>query len=477
MVAQIEKQITTFWQREQTQYWLLGGIVVLAAVLRFFRLGAWSFWIDEIYTINRAGYVIDQATSWPPILRSLSIVLTHYVIDSLGTTEWTARLVPNLIGIASIPIIYFSVRRLFSPVIGLITVLLLAVSPWHLFWSQNARFYTALMLFYFLACLAFFVAIEQDRPIFILIGFILFYLAASERLTAFFLGPVVVSYLVLLKMLPIDKPPGFRLRNLLLISLPVIAIGFIQAYKYAITGAWLFPDISIFIGTMNTAPLRLSASIAYRIGVPLLVMGGFTGIYLISLRQRVGLYLLVAALLPVVLLLLLSPFAFTVDRYIFMTLPFWIVLAAVGIQTLFEQTGGQVRLLVIGILALLMLSYLGDDLLYFEFQNGNRPDWKAAFSVLEKHEQEGDLVFTTRPELGSYYLAEDVQSIHDLDLEFIQSTDNRTWLVIDEATSMVSHNLSAWINDNSILVDIFDVNLPGKSLSIRLYLYVPAEDG
>ena len=35
-------------------YGLLLLITLLAAALRFYKLGEWSFWIDEIYTINHA---------------------------------------------------------------------------------------------------------------------------------------------------------------------------------------------------------------------------------------------------------------------------------------------------------------------------------------------------------------------------------------------------------------------------------------
>ena len=39
------------------QYWLLAGITLLALILRFYKLGEWSFWIDEIFTVNRAQIV------------------------------------------------------------------------------------------------------------------------------------------------------------------------------------------------------------------------------------------------------------------------------------------------------------------------------------------------------------------------------------------------------------------------------------
>jgi mannosyltransferase len=142
-------------------YLLLILIVVLASCLRFFKLGEWSFWIDEIFTINRAQHQysspelvlrnIFPARNWIPI----SVILTAQVIKQFGVSEWSARLAPAVIGIITIPILYFPLKKIIGTPAALIALLLLAVSPWHIFWFQNARFYSSLLLFYPLALFAF----------------------------------------------------------------------------------------------------------------------------------------------------------------------------------------------------------------------------------------------------------------------------------------------------------------------------------
>jgi 4-amino-4-deoxy-L-arabinose transferase-like glycosyltransferase len=163
------------------QYWLLAAITLLALALRFFKLGQWSFWIDEIYTINHAQahfsslalilQHIPPHRNWVPI----SVISTASALNLAGTSEWSARLASVLIGVVSIPLLYFPIKRLFGVAVGLIAVLLLAVSPWHLYWSQNARFYTALLLFYTLALFAFFYGLERDRLRYILLFMLLSY--------------------------------------------------------------------------------------------------------------------------------------------------------------------------------------------------------------------------------------------------------------------------------------------------------------
>ena len=80
----------------------------------------------------------------------------------LGVNEWNARLIPALLGVVSLPLLYFPIKKMFNPLVSLVAVLLLAFSPWHLYWSQNARFYVALLLFYTLALFLFYLGLEED---------------------------------------------------------------------------------------------------------------------------------------------------------------------------------------------------------------------------------------------------------------------------------------------------------------------------
>ena len=194
MIQRASSRLAKFETNSSYQYGFLAAITLLAIVLRFYKLGEWSFWIDEIFTVRRVQAHINVETIidqwWQP---SLSLILTGGVLHVLGVSEWSARLVSAVIGIISIPVLYFPIKRLFGPGVGLVAALLLAVSPWHLYWSQNARFCTSLMLLYSLAFFAFFFGIERDRPRYILVFLLLLFLAQGERLIALLLVPVVVG--------------------------------------------------------------------------------------------------------------------------------------------------------------------------------------------------------------------------------------------------------------------------------------------
>lgn len=460
-------------------------ITLLAAALRFSKLGEWSFWIDEVYTLNHALahfstpelilQHIPPNRNWVPV----SVILTAQVLNGLGVNEWSTRLVSVVIGVFTIPILYLTLRKTFGNQVMLIALLLLALSPWHIYWSQNARFYTSLLLLSTLALFAFFYAIEYDLPALILVFYVLLYLASSERLTAFLIVPVVFGYIFSLWVLPIEKPKGLNRRTVLLLVLPLILFALLEVGRSVLLGSSLTSSmLDTFSGQQNTAPLRLTLSIVYRIGVPVFFMGLFGGIYTLTTKQRAGLFVFISATLPILVLIILSMFMFAVDRYIFITLLPWLILGALAIKELFFNVRSFAVLLPFGVLMVLLFSSVSEIYLYFQFQNGNRPNWKDAYQYVERNIRDGDLVYTTGAELGDYYLPNaNNRHINSFDpASLAENEDVSYWFLIDENTGGVEPGIISWIQKSSILLRSEEVFLPGKSMSIRIYRYVPELD-
>jgi hypothetical protein len=461
------------------QYWLLTAITGLALGLRFYKLGEWSFWIDEVFTINHATAHFSSiekiiqntppARNWVP----LSVMATAQVINLLGLNEWSARLASALIGTITLPLLYFPVKRLFGAGVGLMMALLLAVAPWHLFWSQNARFYTGLLLFYALAQFVFYFSLERDRPLDLIPFLILFYLALSERLLAIFLGPVIVCYLVLIKILPFEKPPGLRTRTILLLVVPVVAVAMYEIYQFVVSGASIFTyTMDIFFGQSIDDPIRLASFIGFNLGLPLLTLGFCSGLYLLAQRDRAGLFMFISAVVPVLLLILISPLIFTKDRYIFFTLPAWAALAGVGVKALFSAGKGATKVIAAGVLFLLLADAMGDNLLYYTINNGNRRDWQGAFGLIQQQRRPGDLVISSRAELADYYLGETTLWMGDVTPEMVQQSGRRYWVVADSESVWVTGPINDWIQTHGKLIDVWMLRLP-EDLSLRIYLYDP----
>lgn len=480
-VDQIKNGIHEVLGKPWMQYVWLVLITLLAAVLRFHKLGEWSFWFDEISTINRAsahysdlhGLVqnIPPAVNWLP----LSVILTGFVMHTLGVSEWSSRLIPAVIGIISIPSIYFPTKKEFGTVVGLISVLFLAVSPWHIEWSQNARFYSSLMLLYMLASFAFYYAIENDRPILMYLFLVLLYLAASERITALVLVPVVILYLLLLKILPFEKPAGLRLRNLIIIFLAGAAFILYEIYSFVSTGdSSLLETFLIFSPNRGPDPARLLSYILFNIGIPVACLAFFGGIYLLMKKSRSGLFFFLGAVIPIGLLLIANSFMYTDERYAFITLPSWIILGALATREIFSETRNPSKVLAIGVLVLLLANAVYGDLMYFLEDNGNRLDWRKGFELIQERSVDGDLFVSYWPDLGTYYLGKDVLSLNDVNPELITSAGgHRVWFVIDNFAIWSASKTSRWVERHCELITSDEMFVNGTKL-LRIYLCEPA---
>jgi len=145
--------------------WLF-GVTLLGLALRLFQLGEWSFWHDEALTVLLAQQPIPNliaitATDVHPPLYFLLVKLFML----LGQTEVAVRLVSALCGAASVTALYFVGKTLFDARVGLVGAAILALSPLQLFYAQEARMYTLLLLLTILSSWCFVLALQNDTKL------------------------------------------------------------------------------------------------------------------------------------------------------------------------------------------------------------------------------------------------------------------------------------------------------------------------
>jgi mannosyltransferase len=139
-------------QRRGTAWvpWALAGLIVLAAAIRFATLGLQSYHHDEAWT---AGVVLHSSLfktldqvgateSTPPLYYVLAWVWSKL----FGNGEWGLRSLSALFGVATIPVIFAIGRRLAGDFAGLAAAALAAVNPALIWYSQEARAYSLLIL-------------------------------------------------------------------------------------------------------------------------------------------------------------------------------------------------------------------------------------------------------------------------------------------------------------------------------------------
>jgi len=126
-------------------FWILGGLALLGTVLRIIGLNN-ELWYDEIKTLvayvrNPLPEVVSHYSRNNHLLYS---VLAHASINVFGEYPWTLRLPAVVFGVACIPALYALGTVVSSRLEALLASGLLAVSYHHIWFSQDARGYTAL---------------------------------------------------------------------------------------------------------------------------------------------------------------------------------------------------------------------------------------------------------------------------------------------------------------------------------------------
>jgi mannosyltransferase len=446
----------------------IAAITLLAAALRFYKLEQWSFWGDEYITVRNAMDVFGGG------FRRLtpSLLGTHISFSLFGVNEWSARLVAASAGVISIPVLYGLVKRQYNSQLALITSLLLAVSSWHIYWSQNARFYTLLLLFYTLALFYFYWAIEKDRPLLMFLSLVFFGLAALERLIAAFFIPIVVTYIISLKIGWFGTPRGLRWRNLSVYVLPgILFVVFLLITNPALTSV---DTLFVRFGFVNNNPLWLLSGVGFYIGIPLLIMAAAGAVILLTRLNRFGLLLTLGFVVPLVSIVIISLFAYSANRYIFPALTSVIILAAFAIHELWRQTQGSGKLLALGVFLIMVIMPMTDNLMYYVYQNGNRDNWKAALEFVASEMEAEDRIAIVDVPLAEYYLKRRAIDMHYLEkegLSMVTSNNGRTWFIIDLTAPDKTPKITKWVRENALFVRNFDVFVSARKFPMEIYKY------
>jgi mannosyltransferase len=448
------------------------GITALAAGLRLYKLGEWSFWIDEAITYFRA----RDLAQLPVLRRSVSLLLTQLALLNLGNAEWVARLPSVVAGVVTVPVLYLVARRLFNPQVALISAGLLALSPWHLYWSQNARFYAFLLLFHTLALFFFYRGLEEDRPVDFAASAALLALGILERPLALFLLPVVGLYLmvVYLSVLRFHRPPGLRLGNLFTFLAPTFVISLVLLTAFPAVDAAVRESL---FGWVNARPLWILAGTATYTGLPVVCLALAATAILIRERSRAGLLLSFGAWVPWIGTMAAAMVQYSANRYAFVSLSSWIVLGAWGLHRAVDLLRERSRILAVALVAVVVAAPLSENALYFLYQNGNRDDWRGAFEVIQRERLPGDLVFSPNLDLAEYYLGEGYNGLGQFDPAAVRASGKRVWFVEDLNVEQKWPSQQRWITENAHLVANLDVHFQARIFVMRVYLYEPSSDG
>jgi hypothetical protein len=373
--------------------WLPWALLLAGAALRLSRLGDWSLWFDEETSIY---FALNPDKPFPRAFPLYFWVLGR-LFSAVGVSVYSARLLSALAGITTLWLAWRCIRRFAGDDVALPALVLLVLSPGHLFWSQSIRYYTLLLVFQIASIHAFLTALERRSPLWWSLSAGWLVLALLTNTTAALLVPV---YVLALAWTLADRRIAGRLSWAAIVpALTVVALA-IAALTTLLTLHQQFGDQSGGRGVH-----LLMRFIGYA-GVPavalMLVALPFT-------RQPPAAFVCFALLstVPVLeLLLLRTTGLWSVAWYHgFIALIGVVAMGGYGWKALAERlprwalAGTGVG--VIGVSLAIVVSY-------FTTAHGDRPRWDEAASVLRQH----GVVATTRsvdvfshaPGVIAYYL-------------------------------------------------------------------------
>ena len=151
-------------------------IIIIGFCLRVYQLGNDGLSNDE---------AMQAITATEPTIRSfigsisfhgmptpLDFFVTR-MFSNLGTTEFILRLPAAIWGTLTLTLYFIFIKRYYETKVALFAVWLLAISPLHIQYSQELRFYSSLIFFYALSNLCLFRALSlSSTPAWLVYGFV-----------------------------------------------------------------------------------------------------------------------------------------------------------------------------------------------------------------------------------------------------------------------------------------------------------------
>jgi hypothetical protein len=367
-----------------------------------FRLGEWSFWVDEAHTFR------DATSSWGSFQNThvarypLSFLLLRGMLAFLpSSSEGWLRLPFAFFGIASIPALAFVARDMVGRTTALTAACLLAISPWHIYWSQNCRSYALVSFLSVLAMGAFFEATRRHSLWLSVLTVLLTVVAGMCHPSAFLLLGVFLAFSTLSRLLSTGSAKADAVRSGIEKWLPwIILLTVVAMVPLIVSG------ISYFARAKPGFSLsHLVQTTVYFVRAPMIVaaLGGF--LWQLHRGERTAFFLLCWVLVPLVVLS--TGILKVTAQYAFYTLPAFCLFAGAAVHGYIAHIAAR------GLLAhamravpLLVLAAdaLGYGFLYYTTQHGDRPNWRAVRDYIEREPGSRRLILTTNGPSLCYYL-------------------------------------------------------------------------
>jgi len=397
-------------------HYLLLLIVLLGLILRIYDLSGESLWLDEFASLGFArldlggiiGKIYYESENNPP----LYYMFLHYWIALFGESAFSLRMPTVLFSTASIILIYVLGKILFNKNTGLLAALIFSLSYYQIYYSQEARAYSLMVLLGLLS-LFFLLHLTDKFDIRSAFGYIFF----SELLlyTHFYGLLLIMAENIYFLSILLARRSGIKkefmtwiLLQLILLILFIPGISMLMAGHALKEGFWLSkPDLAIifdsFVLYSGSRPLWALFSILslFAVVYALVILyknrsANFVNTIRVMFTSKESDIKSIYLLLVLIVVLIVIPYVVSQvyrpvyhDRYSIMVTPALYLLTAKGIDNIRMR-----RLQYLIVMLIVLLSFFN---VYRHYERVDKHQWGEAIKYIESEAEYGDVLMVYPP--------------------------------------------------------------------------------
>jgi len=450
-------------------------LTIFGFFLRFYNLGFNSLWLDEASTHTFAVMSIPdiwRATAGGEFNPPLFYWIEHLML-TLGNNEVILRFVPALLGVLTIPLIYFAGKEFMDRNVGIIAAAAFAFSPFLIYYSQDARAYSMMLFFVAFAMVFYFKALKtNDLKNWALFG-ILSALAFWSHFYSFVIIASLILYALFLQIGNFKK----NIQNLKMIALSTVLF-VILCLPLILLAIQLFANRTSSVPTFGIQGIGIISETFQQLsGFSDIPMFLFLILFIIGIIQAFlidknkGIFLVTLTVLTFVISFILSYKMPMQPRYLIFFITIFFLGVAVSYKMFYSLINN--RGVVYGFIALLIV--VSAPMLMDYYKGYSKDDWRGLSGQIQQMTKPGDLIvlvpsYISQP-LNYYYV-----NVSDQTFEFGANTgkqleainagkgNSTAFFIVTGDISSANHNgdAIAWINEYTKPL--------GQNTGIRLFV-------
>lgn len=374
-------------------------LAILGLVLRIYRLGFQSLWIDEGFSINAASSILKHGY---PLLES-GIVYSGSLLNSYLMAAFmffnkevvSARLVSVIFGVLMIILAYYFGKELGNNKIGLMTAIFVTFSIWEIAWSRQARMYMQFQFFFILSLLFFYRFVNDINLKNFFLMFLFSLLAVLSHSLGLLLGLIYIAYFIFdyEKLVFIFNKTKRYIKNKFVILLLIVFFIFIVNFIYKSIINYQESEMNYFL-IYNYYLKNVHFGFYYL---------GIIG-FLIMLKNdfKKGVFIGLSFIIPFIFI---SSFIFLLHyRYLFFLIPILFFLTAYLIDYVSFKKFYYLIALVL-VISLMFSGFVFIPKAEYDLEKETpQPNFDKAYGFVKENMNKNDIVIDAYPALGYYYL-------------------------------------------------------------------------